>query len=161
RGIRRRSGALAARAPEVKKRIRRNVYRSRRVSPLCCWGGGRTEPHSDPKRRLMTARGNARPHTRPGSTTNPITRASLVGARLEQMLEIDPQEAIACLEGQARAAARDIITSDEALTIYQALTPEGWEPGTRLEVKMTIVSIMDRLLAPLSQPISNWSPTAG
>ena len=81
--------------------------------------------------------------------------------RLEQMLEIDPQEAIACLEGQTRAAAREIITSDEALTIYQALTPEGWEPGTRLEVKMTIVSIMDRLLAPLSQPVSNWSPTAG
>jgi len=74
--------------------------------------------------------------------------------RLEQMLEIDPHEAIACLEGQARAAARDIITSDEAMTIYQALTPEGWEPGTRLEVKMTIVSIMDRLLTPLCEPIA-------
>jgi len=75
-------------------------------------------------------------------------------ARLEQMLEIDPHEAIACLEGQARAAARDIITSDEAMTIYQSLTPEGWEPGTRLEVKMTIVSIMDQLLTPLSGPIA-------
>ena len=75
-------------------------------------------------------------------------------ARLEQMLEIDPHEAIACLEGQARAAARDIITSDEAMTIYQSLTPEGWEPGTRLEVKMTIVSIMDRLLTPLCGPIA-------
>ena len=82
-------------------------------------------------------------------------------ARLEQMLEIEPREAIACLEGQARAAARDIITSDEALTIYKALTPEGWEPGTTLEVKMTIVGIMDRLLAPLSRPVSNWSPSAG
>jgi len=79
-------------------------------------------------------------------------------ARLEQMLEIDPHEAIACLEGQARAAARDIITSDEAMTIYQALTPEGWEPGTRLEVKMTIVSIMDQLLAPLSGPITRVAP---
>jgi len=75
-------------------------------------------------------------------------------ARLEQMLEIDPHEAIACLEGQARAAARDIITSDEAMTIYESLTPEGWEPGTRLEVKMTIVSIMDQLLTPLSGPIA-------
>jgi hypothetical protein len=72
-------------------------------------------------------------------------------ARLEQMLELEPQEAIACLEGQARAAAREIITRDEALTIYQALTPEGWEPGTRLEVKMTIISIMDGLLTPLSR----------
>ena len=71
-------------------------------------------------------------------------------ARLEQMLEIDPDEATACLEGQARAAAREIITSDEALTIYQALTPDGWEPGTSLEVKMTIVSLMDKLLTPLS-----------
>ena len=74
--------------------------------------------------------------------------------RLEQMLEIDPHEAVACLEGQARAAARDIITSDEAMTIYQALTPEGWEPGTRLEVKMTIVSIMDQLLTPLSGAVA-------
>ncbi len=82
-------------------------------------------------------------------------------ARLEQMLEIDPNEAIACLEGQARAAAHEIITSDEALTIYRALTPEGWEPGTTLEVKFTIVSIMDRLLAPLCRPVSNWSPSAG
>jgi hypothetical protein len=38
------------------------------------------------------------------------------------------------------------------MTIYQSLTPEGWEPGTRLEVKMTIVSIMDQLLTPLSGP---------
>jgi hypothetical protein len=73
-------------------------------------------------------------------------------ARLEQMLEIDPAEATACLEGQARAAAREILTSAEALTIYQALTPDGWEPGTRLEVKMTIVSLMDKLLTPLSRP---------
>jgi hypothetical protein len=79
-------------------------------------------------------------------------------ARLEQMLEIEPNEATACLEGQARAAARDILTSAEALTIYQALTPEGWEPGTRLEVKMTIVGLMDELLAPLSRPTTGWSP---
>jgi hypothetical protein len=79
-------------------------------------------------------------------------------ARLEEMLEIEPHEASACLVGQARAAAHEIITSDEALTIYQALTPNGWEPGTRLEVKMTIISIMDRLLAPLSQPRERWSP---
>lgn len=72
-------------------------------------------------------------------------------ARLEQMLELEPEEAIACLEGQACAAAREIITRDEALTIYQALTPEGWEPGTSLEVKMTIISIMDGLLTPLSR----------
>ena len=72
-------------------------------------------------------------------------------ARLEQMLEIDPAEATACLEGQARAAAREILTSAEAQTIYQALTPDGWEPGTRLEVKMTIVSLMDKLLTPLSR----------
>ena len=78
-------------------------------------------------------------------------------ARLEQMLELEPQEAIACLEGQARAAAREIITRDEALTIYQALTPEGWEPGTRLEVKMTIISIMDGLLTPLSRLASQPS----
>jgi hypothetical protein len=81
-------------------------------------------------------------------------------SRLEEMLEIDPQEATACLEGQARAAARELITSAEALTIYQALTPDGWEPGTRLEVKMTIVSIMDRLLTPLSRPATRWSPSA-
>jgi hypothetical protein len=84
--------------------------------------------------------------------------------RLEQMLEIDPNEATACLEGQAHAAAREIITSDEALTIYEALTPAGWEPGTRLEVKMTIVSIMDQLLMPLcragSIADSSWSPPA-
>ena len=72
--------------------------------------------------------------------------------RLERMLEIDPEEATACLEGQARAAARDILTSAEALTIYESLNPDGWEPGTRLEVKMTIVSLMDKLLAPLSRP---------
>jgi hypothetical protein len=82
-------------------------------------------------------------------------------ARLEQMLEIDPHEAMSCLEGQARAAARDILTSEEALTIYQALTPEGWEPGAPLELKMTIVSIMDRLLTPLCRPSSRWSPSAG
>jgi len=82
-------------------------------------------------------------------------------ARLEQMLEIDPAEAIACLEGQARAVAREILTSAEALTIYQALTPEGWEPGTRLEVKMTIVSLMDKLLTPLSgRSTRRLSPTA-
>lgn len=81
-------------------------------------------------------------------------------SRLEEMLEIDAEEATACLEGQARAAARDLITSAEALTIYQALTPDGWEPGTRLELKMTIVSIMDRLLTPLSRPASRWSPYA-
>ena len=82
--------------------------------------------------------------------------------RLEQMLEIEPAEATACLEGQARAAARDILTSAEALTIYQALTPHGWEPGTRLEVKMTIVSLMDKLLAPLSRPSARcWSSSAG
>jgi hypothetical protein len=80
--------------------------------------------------------------------------------RLEQMLEIDPHEATACLEGQARAAARDLLTSAEALTIYEALTPDGWEPGTRLEVKMTIVGIMDRLLTPLSRPATRWSPSA-
>jgi hypothetical protein len=87
-------------------------------------------------------------------------------ARLEQMLEIEPDEAVACLEGQARAAARSILTSDEALTIYRALTPEGWEPGTRLELKMTIVSLMDRLFAPLCRRTaaspwsSNWTPSA-
>jgi hypothetical protein len=82
-------------------------------------------------------------------------------SRLEQMLEIDPEEATACLEGQARAAARDILTSAEALTIYQALTPDGWEPGTRLEVKMTIVSLMDKLLTPLAGPSARcWSPSA-
>jgi hypothetical protein len=81
--------------------------------------------------------------------------------RLEQMLEIDPEEATACLEGQARAAAREILTSAEALTIFEALTPQGWEPGTRLEVKMTIVSLMDKLLTPLSRrPAACWSPTA-
>lgn len=83
--------------------------------------------------------------------------------RLERMLEIDPEEATACLEGQARAAARDILTSAEALTIYESLTPEGWEPGTRLEVKMTIVSLMDKLLAPLCRPAAAagyWSPSA-
>ena len=80
--------------------------------------------------------------------------------RLEQMLEIEPHEATACLEGQARAAARDILTSAEALTIYQALTPDGWEPGTRLEVKMTIVGLMDRLLTPLSSARTRWSPSA-
>jgi hypothetical protein len=80
--------------------------------------------------------------------------------RLEQMLEIDPHEATACLEGQARAAARDILTSAEALTIYQALTPDGWEPGTRLEVKMTILGLMDKLLTPLSRPAARWSPSA-
>jgi len=79
--------------------------------------------------------------------------------RLEQMLEIDPAEATACLEGQARAVARAILTSDEALTIYQALTPEGWEPGTRLELKMTIVSLMDRLLRPLCCATSSWRAT--
>lgn len=81
-------------------------------------------------------------------------------ARLEQMLEIDAHEATACLEGQARAAASDILTSAEALTIYQALTPDGWEPGTRLEVKMTIVGLMDKLLTPLSGPSPRWSPSA-
>ncbi len=82
-------------------------------------------------------------------------------ARLEQMLEIDPEEATACLEGQAHAAAREIISSAEALTIYQALTPDGWEPGTRLEVKMTIVSLMDKLLAPLCRrPAGCWTPSA-
>ena len=82
-------------------------------------------------------------------------------ARLEQMLEIDPEEATACLEGQARAAAREILTSAEALTIYEALTPDGWEPGTRLEVKMTIVSLMDKLLTPLCRPSAGcWSPSA-
>ena len=81
--------------------------------------------------------------------------------RLERMLEIDPEEATACLEGQARAAARDIITSAEALTIYESLTPHGWEPGTRLEVKMTIVSLMDKLLTPLARPATRcWSPSA-
>jgi hypothetical protein len=81
-------------------------------------------------------------------------------SRLEKMLEIDPAEATACLEGQARAAARAILTSEEALTIYEALTPQGWEPGTRLEVKMTIVSLMDKLLTPLSRRTPRWSPSA-
>jgi hypothetical protein len=67
-------------------------------------------------------------------------------ACLEETLEIDPDEAVAYLEGQARAAAKRILTSDEALTIYQALTPEGWEPDTRLELKMTIATLMGSLL---------------
>jgi hypothetical protein len=65
--------------------------------------------------------------------------------RLEQMLEIEPHEATACLEGQARAAARDILTSEEALTVYRALNPGGWEPDTRIELKMTIVGLMGKL----------------
>lgn len=77
-------------------------------------------------------------------------------AQLEEMLEIDPEEALRCLEGQAAAAARAILTSEEALTIYEALTPQGWEPDTRLEMKMTIVSLMDRLLTPLSHPAQRW-----
>jgi len=82
--------------------------------------------------------------------------------RLEEMLELESHEAIACLEGQARAAAREVITSAEALTIYEALTPDGWEPGTALEVKMTIVGIMDRLLRPMASPATaaRWSPSA-
>jgi hypothetical protein len=78
-------------------------------------------------------------------------------ARLEQMLEIDPTEASACLEGQAHAAAREILTSEEALTIFESLTPHGWEPGTRLEVKMTIVGLMDKLLTPLARPATRCS----
>jgi hypothetical protein len=81
-------------------------------------------------------------------------------ARLEQMLEIDAHEASVCLEGQAHAAAREILTSEEALTIFQALTPHGWEPGTRLEVKMTIVGLMDKLLTPLARPSTRWTTSA-
>ena len=40
---------------------------------------------------------------------------------------------------------RRILTSEEALTVYQALTPEGWVPGTGLELKMLITSLMPRL----------------
>ena len=80
--------------------------------------------------------------------------------RLEEMLELESHEAMACLEGQARAAARELITTAEALTIYEALTPDGWEPGTTLEIKMTIVGIMDRLLRPLAAPTARWSPSA-
>ena len=66
--------------------------------------------------------------------------------RLEETLDIEPHEATAYLEAQARAAARRILTSDEALTIYQALTPDGWEPGTSLEMKMAIATLMGSLL---------------
>ena len=66
--------------------------------------------------------------------------------RLEETLDIEPHEATAYLEAQARAAARRILTSDEALTIYRSLTPEGWEPGTRLEMKMAIATLMGSLL---------------
>jgi hypothetical protein len=66
--------------------------------------------------------------------------------RLEETLEIEPHEATAYLEAQARAAARQILTSEEALTIYEALTPDGWEPGTRLEMKMAIATLMGSLV---------------
>ena len=67
---------------------------------------------------------------------------------LERMLEIEPYEAEAYQQRQARARMRGILNGEEALLIYRSLDSEGWAPGTELELKVTIAVLMDRLCPP-------------
>jgi len=66
---------------------------------------------------------------------------------LERMLEIEPYEALAYQQHQARARMRGILNGEEALLIYRALDSNGWTPGLGLELKVTIVALMDKLSA--------------
>jgi len=67
---------------------------------------------------------------------------------LERMLEIEPYEAEAYQQRQARARMRGILNGEEALLIYRSLDSEGWAPGTELELKVTIAVLMERLCPP-------------
>lgn len=66
---------------------------------------------------------------------------------LERMLEISAGEACAYWDGLARARMQGILNGDEALLICRSLGSDGWAPGTRLELKVTIAALMDRLAA--------------
>lgn len=66
---------------------------------------------------------------------------------LERMLEIEPYEALAYQQHQARARMRGILNGEEALLIYRALDSNGWTPGLGLELKVTIVALMNKLSA--------------
>lgn len=68
-------------------------------------------------------------------------------ADLEKMLEIEPGEADAYRRGQVRARMDGLLNRDEALLICQALDHDGWAAKTGLELKVTITSLMDRLIA--------------
>lgn len=67
--------------------------------------------------------------------------------QLERMLEIAAVEARAYRDGLARARMQGILSGDEALLIWRSLDSDGWAPGTRLELKVTIAALMDRLAA--------------
>ena len=67
---------------------------------------------------------------------------------LERMLEIEPYEAEAYQQRQARARMRGILNGEEALLIYGSLDSDGWAPGTKLELKVTIAVLMERLRHP-------------
>ena len=67
---------------------------------------------------------------------------------LERMLEIEPYEAEAYQQRQARARMRGILNGEEALLIYRSLDSEGWASGTELELKVTIAVLMERLCPP-------------
>jgi hypothetical protein len=66
---------------------------------------------------------------------------------LEKMLEISADEACAYWDGLARARIQGLLNGDEALLICRSLDSHGWAPGTRLELKVTIAALMDRLAA--------------
>lgn len=66
---------------------------------------------------------------------------------LERMLEIEPCEARAYQQRQARARMLGILNGEEALLIYRSLDSAGWTPGLGLELKVTIAALMDRLPA--------------
>jgi len=64
---------------------------------------------------------------------------------LERMLEIEPDEARAYQQSQVRARMRGILNGEESLLVYRALDSNGWTPGLGLELKVTIVALMDKL----------------
>ena len=67
---------------------------------------------------------------------------------LERMLEIEPYEAEAYQQRQARARMQGVLNGEEALLIYRSLESDGWAPGTELELKVTIAVLMERLCPP-------------
>lgn len=72
-------------------------------------------------------------------------------ADLERNLAIDVFEFAAYQDAKSRAQLRGLISTDEALTIYQALGGSpgangGWAPTTDVAMKVTITTLMGQLM---------------
>lgn len=74
-------------------------------------------------------------------------------AKLDSAMAIDSGEHFAFQEAQAHAHASGVLTTDEALIVYNALgevgsdANGGWAAGTDLETKVVVTKLVGDLLA--------------